>query len=597
MIKNGFQNISSQYNDTKSLHSYIKTDYNEEMQAYMFEKYFLDTIKKLNKKFELGFDIPNFKKIKIKKKDVIRIENFDKCIESEKENIFEFIVIKLLESMLKNLSKKQDKTVFYYYTIYNLNKFDIENVNKVFKTFIDFIILKYKDLVSIKFLLENSKQVIENNSFLWKYCNISLYKHQKEIFTLFKSHTNPKLVLYTAPTATGKTLTPVGLAEQFKIIFVCAARHVGLALAKSAISSGRKIALAFNCGDAEDIRLHYAAAKDFSRNKKTGNIRKVDNTNGVNVEIIISDIKSYLPAMYYMLAFNKKENIITYWDEPTITMDYKTHSFHEIIKKNWTENIIPNIVLSSATLPKENEIYETISDYKVRFSGDVYSILSDDCRKTIPLLKQDCSVYLPHLSFENYNDMVSCAKYVQNNKTLLRYFDLSEIIRFITYVSDKKYIKRISLYIENYFTNIDQIYMYEIKLYYLLVLQNIIPEHWSEVYNYFKTNVNKIYESNINIVSSDSYTLTDGPTIFMAKDIEKIAMFYLKSAKIPETIMQRLIKEIEMNTYLTIEINKLEKDYTFFTKINLRLKVEVLILESPMLLPLLLILTASTPQV
>ena len=47
----------------------------------------------------------------------------------------------------------------------------------------------------------------------------------------------------------------------------------------------------------------------------------------------------------------------------------------------------------------------------------------------------------------------------------------------------------------------------------------------------------------------------------MAKDIEKIAMFYLKSAKIPETIMQRLIKEIEMNTYLTIEINKLEKDY------------------------------------
>ena len=103
--------------------------------------------------------------------------------------------------------------------------------------------------------------------------------------------------------------------------------------------------------------------------------------------------------------------------------------------------------------------------------------------------------------------------------------------------------------------------MYEIKIYYLLVLQNIIPEHWSEVHDYFKTNVNKVCESNINIVSSDSYTLTDGPTIFMAKDIEKIAMFYLKSAKIPETIMKSLIKEIEMNTYLTTEINKLEKDY------------------------------------
>ena len=561
MIKNGFENISTRYNDTKSLQSYIKTENAEELQSYMFEKYFLETIKKLNKKYDLGFDITKSKKIKLKKKDIIRIENFDKFVETEKENIFEFIVIKLIESMLKNLSKKQDKTVFYYYTIYNLNKFDIENVNKVFKTFIDFIISKYKHCVSIKFLLENSKQVIENNSFLWKYCNISLYKHQKQIFTLFKSNSTPKLVLYTAPTATGKTLTPVGLAEKYKIIFVCAARHVGLALAKSAISSGRKIALAFNCGDAEDIRLHYSAAKDFSRNKKTGNIRKVDNTNGVNVEIIISDIKSYLPAMYYMLAFNRKENIITYWDEPTITMDYNSHSFHEIIKKNWTENIVPNIVLSSATLPREDEIYQTISDYKVRFSGEIHSILSDDCKKTIPLLKNDCSVYLPHLSFENYKDMISCVKYIQSNKTLLRYFDLSEIIRFITYVSDKKYIKRNTLYVENYFTNIDTVNMYEIKLYYLLVLQNIIPEHWTDIYNYFKTNINKMYESNINIVSSDSYTLTDGPTIFMAKDIEKIALFYLKSAKIPENIMQGLIKEIEMNTYLTIEINKLEKDY------------------------------------
>ena len=141
------------------------------------------------------------------------------------------------------------------------------------------------------------------------------------------------MVLYIAPTATGKTLTPIGLAEKYRVIFVCAARHVGLALAKSAISSQRKIALAFNCGDAEDIRLHYAAAKDVIRNKRTGGIKKVDNSNGENVEMIISDITSYLPAMYYMLAFNPKEKIILYWDEPTITLDYEHHEFHEIITK------------------------------------------------------------------------------------------------------------------------------------------------------------------------------------------------------------------------------------------------------------------------
>ena len=53
-----------------------------------------------------------------------------------------------------------------------------------------------------------------------------------------------------------------------------------------------------------------------------------------------------------MSAFNKPEDIITYWDEPTITMDYAEHDLHKVIKKNWKENIIPNVVLSSATLPK-----------------------------------------------------------------------------------------------------------------------------------------------------------------------------------------------------------------------------------------------------
>ena len=53
---------------------------------------------------------------------------------------------------------------------------------------------------------------------------------------------------------------------------------------------------------------------------------------------MICDINSYLYAMYYMLAFNKRENIILYWDEPTITLDYKDHEFHEIIKRNWREN-------------------------------------------------------------------------------------------------------------------------------------------------------------------------------------------------------------------------------------------------------------------
>ena len=82
-----------------------------------------------------------------------------------------------------------------------------------------------------------------------------------------------------------------------RIIFVCAAKHVGLQLAKSCISLGIKIAVAFGCKDAGDIRLHYFAAKDFVRHRRTGAIFRVDNSNGEKVELIITDIQSYLPAM------------------------------------------------------------------------------------------------------------------------------------------------------------------------------------------------------------------------------------------------------------------------------------------------------------
>ena len=133
---------------------------------------------------------------------------------------------------------------------------------------------------------------------------MELYSHQKEIFTLCKSPA-PKLILYMAPTGTGKTLTPIGLSESHRIIFVCAARHVGIALAKSAISVNKKVAFAFGCASATDIRLHYFAAKEYTKHRKSGGIGKVDNSIGDDVEIMICDIKSYLPAMFYMRSFNK----------------------------------------------------------------------------------------------------------------------------------------------------------------------------------------------------------------------------------------------------------------------------------------------------
>merc|ERR1711977_809511 len=107
--------------------------------------------------------------------------------------------------------------------------------------------------------------------------------------------------------------------------------------------------------------------------------------------------------MRYMLAFNNKDDILLYWDEPTITLDRVNHKYHEILQKNWNENEIPNIILSSATLPDKEKIRPFIQSYKMAHSsGNIYDITSYEFKKTITLLDKDGYIILPHLVYDKY---------------------------------------------------------------------------------------------------------------------------------------------------------------------------------------------------
>ena len=75
--------------------------------------------------------------------------------------------------------------------------------------------------------------------------------------------------------------------------------------------------------------------------------------------------------------------------------------------------------------------------------------------------------------------------------------------------------------------------MNNIKMYYLELLDNIKPAMWNAIFKHFNDEREKAYESNIYITTKDAYTLTDGPAIFLANDVEKVAKFCLQSIKIP----------------------------------------------------------------
>ena len=668
LIISGFADINIKMNKTNSLFSFLKIEYSPQMEDFLYNRHFACRITSLLKDHGITYikfsndnnkfrakkgDISSDEEkegekerdasnntiwkikicalVKLKSSDQIRIGRSD-TIDETKTEIYDFILIKHLELMLSYKKVNNKLWVYHYYTLINLMQNNIEKVNCHVKQIISAILDNVEKDVELIEIVKNAYDYIERNASLLKYSDMQLYNHQKEIYSVCKIQC-PKLILYIAPTGTGKTLTPLGLSESYKIIFVCAARHVGVALARSAISAGKHVAFAFGCSSADDIRLHYFSALEYTRDRRSGGIRKVDNSVGNKVEIIICDIRSYLCAMYYMLSFNRAQDIITYWDEPTITMDYVDHDLHKVIKKNWKENIIPNVVLSSATLPKMHEIGETIRDFEQKFADykylidteeglnrvvkqpRIFNIASHDCRKTIPILNNNGFTVMPHYISEDYAEILKIVQHCEENLTLLRYFDLNEASRFIMHVEEFNLAKPSARFNRNFISATD-ITMQTIKMYYLKTLKNMVPEKWHLAYTYFsETRTRKIQPNDtidpkgnkiakvlsmptsmsmstgykqgsaiertaslqlpkqvavitsvpvgscaIYVTTKDAYTLTDGPTIFLAKDVTKVAKFCIQQANIPASVMKDIQDKIDFNNEVSEKIASIEAE-------------------------------------
>ena len=558
LIKDGYHNLTIYHSYSQSLLAYLKIPPSDQSHSFMYDKYMKASADKCCKRLQIdAFHHSLRKGTTLKKADLFRVKNMETTMKSNECMIYEFAVLKIVEDMVKGFARSSSTWVVDYYTLHELNKMNIQFCNPFFSAFLIHILKNHKVHVSNTLLLKNAANMCEQNVILKKHSAKTLFEHQKQLFAHFKiDKETPKLVLYVAPTATGKTLSPLGLSEEYRIIFICAARHVGLSLARSAITLKKKVALAFNCCDAEDIRLHYLSVKEFDVNKKNGGIGKVDNTVGDKVEIIICDLKSYLPAMYYMTAFNDPTKVITFWDEPTISLDYQNHNFHDTIHNNWTKNIIPNIVLSSATLPEN--IHTTIDDYKGRFGGSVKTINVCESSKSIPILNLHCVMFMPHQRY-TLEEAKKCAKLCECNKTLFRYLDLNEIVRFIFHWSKKNKDTDSLFTVENYFKDISEVTTLNIKTYYTRLIKEMELDIWNEIRE--GSNDNKLYPSTIHITTFDAYTLTHGPTIYLADDVSKITRFLIKESKIPKKLLDDIKDTIEYNLNLSCKIAKLEKVY------------------------------------
>lgn len=469
--------------------------------------------------------------------------------------------------------RKSHKMNLYAYLIKKtvINYASSHPLNACFMKYYSNIMYFVNEIINVNVILNNYQEFVIKNT--EKDEKIQLYQHQKELVNYYKNafKTNENrgsLVLYSAPTGTGKTMTPLCLLNDYKIIFICAARHVGLTLANYMINMGKKVGFAFGCTQVEDVRLHFNAVSDYVEVKKYGKKMKLpDHMNGEKVEIIISDIQSYYYSMLYMLSFNDAKSMILYWDEPTITLDYESHCLHEDISRVFTCNKIPNLILSSASLPSRDKIGPVVKVFENKFENmeiDFLEIKSNMNQNSVSVYDDCGNIMMPHLLWFDEKDkstLQNCISHFQEREELQKFLSVTECIHFIQDVH-----QYLSIDIMNYKHVVENIlpeeivminnnHVFKIYIYLLGVLSDtkkeLLKNHYKTKYEMMKLTKQQVY-----LTSHDSFTITGGPCLYLTNSPHKLIQMLFKTSTIPEDVLHNLMKIVKDNEVHTAVINK-----------------------------------------
>ena len=569
MIQQGYENENVTYNPFATLRDFLNIQ--REYDAYIFDSILKERLEKLEKKVTL-FPKKSTSKPKSKEKakpiskgDQIKMKNSLKLFEKKncESDVIEFVFLNELKHMAKVMTKHKDdyvtqkKYIHALYNIYILRSMYQEVINEVFRGKIDTLWNDRGGDLHVQRLLSQVPTYLEHNPIFNYRCD-SLYSHQKDIFRIFKEkESQPKLVFYCAPTSSGKTLSPLALTQDYKVLFVCASKHIGLSLAKSAFHLQKKLGFAFGCHDVDQIRLNYNAVNSYI---KKGWREVPDHSDGKKVELMICDMLSFENAMRYMKAFHPLEKILLFWDEPTIGLDVESHPLHDQIKKNWALNQIPNVVFSCATLPKQDKIQCIVTSFETKFPGSYFEYIETHDQVTNLMIYDEFgNVLMPHMYFEDHGEM--CAFLEYQDKKYYKFYNAGECATFLMY-----YDKKIDpLFLGTHFPSIEQYTIEHIKDKYVYCLKQISSELWCDFRKGYldahplKTTPHDMIGTNL--TTNQARGLTNGPTLYISDQTENICKFLLHIAKMDPHIVEKIQEKIDYNAKISEQLMRKRKDY------------------------------------
>ena len=198
-----------------SLSGVLKVQHTPDMELFLATMFFKDCIPSTTKKCK-----------PIKKADQIRIESNSA---NDLSRVWEMRVLKFLTE--KN-----------HLRVFKLLQLPVINKNDYVERFAKSVLEKDPFVFDFK-LFDDDENDDDYDVDIIEY---KLFDHQQHLFSSLRNDkfeenhqqfindnvvvSEGSLIKYVAPTGTGKTLSPIILSNQFRVIFLCAARHVGLSL-------------------------------------------------------------------------------------------------------------------------------------------------------------------------------------------------------------------------------------------------------------------------------------------------------------------------------------------------------------------------------
>ena len=117
LIIQGYHNVNIKYNRYLSLFQYLKIEYSETMEDYLYNKYFSPKLNKIKKNYPTVLSVFQLMTTKnnpaIKKADLIRLEKNDP-LKMNPDNAYEYLLIDTADQLIKYKEKKISKWLFIY---------------------------------------------------------------------------------------------------------------------------------------------------------------------------------------------------------------------------------------------------------------------------------------------------------------------------------------------------------------------------------------------------------------------------------------------------------------------------------------------------